>query len=83
MAQPGYNDAAWKASAEPLPMGADGDYGAYAWYRTTVSVPAAGPYQINLSDAGDWISGFVNGRHAAGTDVQGSLPESGSTPDGR
>ena len=69
-AQPGCNDAGWKASDEPLPMGADGDYSAYAWYRTTVSAPAAGAYQLNLSDAGDWVSCFVNGWHAASTDVQ-------------
>ena len=69
LAQPGYNDATWKASPAPQPMGADGDYSAYAWYRTSVSVPAAGTYQINLSDAGDWVSCFVNGHHAASTDV--------------
>lgn len=63
--QPAYNDTGWKASAEPLQMGADGDYGAYAWYRTTVNVPAAGAYQLNFSNGGDWVSGFVNGKHAA------------------
>ena len=64
-AQPGYDDSRWKASAEALPMGADGDYGAYAWYRTTINAPAAGTYQINLSAGGDWVSCFVNGKHAA------------------
>ena len=64
-AQPGLDDAKWKASPEPLSMGADGDYSAYAWYRTSVTVPKAGDYQINLSDAGDWVSVFVNGRHAS------------------
>ena len=64
-AQPGYNDSRWKASVQPLPMGADGDYSAYAWYRTTINAPAAGTYQINLSDGGDWVSCFVNGKHAA------------------
>ncbi len=64
-AQPAYKDAAWKASAQPLPMGADGDYSAYAWYRTVISVPAAGTYQLNLTAGGDWVSCFVNGKHAA------------------
>ncbi len=63
-AQPGYDDSLWKASAEALPMGADGDYSAYAWYRTAINVPAAGTYQINLSAGGDWVACFVNGKHA-------------------
>ena len=63
--QPAYDDTQWKTSADPVQMGADGDYGAYAWYRTTVSAPAAGAYQLNFSGGGDWVSGFVNGKHAA------------------
>ena len=69
-AQPGFSDAAWKASQEPLPMGADGDYSAYAWYRTTVTVPAAGSYHLNLTSADDWVSCFVNGQHAESVDVR-------------
>jgi len=69
-AQPGYADATWKASREPLPMGADGDYGAYAWYRSKVSVPTAGTYQLNLSNADDWVSCFVNGHHTTSADVR-------------
>ena len=69
-AQPGFFDAAWKNSPEPLPMGADGDYSAYAWYRTSVTVPAAGDYQLNLSSADDWVSCFVNGKHADSVDVR-------------
>ena len=65
LVQPAYDDADWKASMEPLQMGADGDYGAYAWYRTTVFAPATGTYQLNFSDGGDWVSGFVNGKHTA------------------
>ncbi len=64
-AQPGYDASRWKASVQPLPMGADGDYSAYAWYRTTINAAAAGTYQINLDAGGDWVSCFVNGRHAA------------------
>lgn len=70
LAQPGYNDAAWKTGDEPLPMGADGDISAYAWYRTKVSVPTAGVYQVNISDAGDWLTCFVNGKRADSSDVQ-------------
>ena len=62
-ARPDFNDAAWKEGTDPLPMGADGDYGAYAWYRTTVTAPKAGTYTLRLTDAGDWLSVFVNGHH--------------------
>ena len=61
-AQPGYDDSAWKASPQPLAMGADGDISAFAWYRTKVTAPAAGTYQLNLSDVGDWVTCFVNGK---------------------
>ena len=70
VAQPSYNDAAWKSSEQPLPMGADGDFSAYAWYRAKVNAPSAGVYQVNISDAGDWLSCFVNGNHADSSDVQ-------------
>ena len=61
-AQTGYQDAPWKASADPLPMGADGDSSAYAWYRTTVNTPKAGMYSLQFAAAGDWLSVFVGGR---------------------
>jgi len=70
LAQPGYNDAAWKASDQPLPMGADGDISAYAWYRAKVDAPTAGVYQVSLSDAGDWLTCFVNGKRQDSSDVQ-------------
>lgn len=69
-AQPAYNDAAWKASDEPLPMGADGDISAYAWYRAKVNAPTSGVYQVSISDAGDWLTCFVNGKRADSSDVQ-------------
>jgi len=69
-AQPGYNDAAWKASDQPLPMGADGDISAYAWYRAKVNAPTAGVYQVGISDAGDWLTCFVNGKRTDSSDVQ-------------
>ena len=84
VAQPGYNDAAWKSSPQPLPMGADGDYSAYAWYRAKVNAPRAGVYQVSISDAGDWLSCFANGKHADSSDVQtryqNPVPRSLSVP---
>lgn len=53
-------------------MGADGDYSAYAWYRSVVNAPAAGTYQINLSSADDWVSCFVDGKHMTSADVRSS-----------
>ncbi len=61
-ALPTYKDTTWKTNAAPLPMGADGDTSAYAWYRTTLRVPAAGSYSLNFSDVGDWALAYVNGQ---------------------
>ena len=60
---PLFNDARWSASPQPLQMGADGDYGAFVWYRASVDAPAAGPAILHaqLKDNG---SVFVNGRLA-------------------
>jgi beta-galactosidase len=75
-AQPGFDDAGWKSSDQPLPMGADGDIGPYAWYRTRITVPpptpgaAPPPTQIALSDVGDWAACFINGKHVASSDVR-------------
>jgi beta-galactosidase len=69
-AQPGYNDAGWKASQDPLPMGADGDISAYAWYRATVTAQAAGVYSLQFSNAGDWICAFVDGVRQDSSKVQ-------------
>ncbi|HEX8463451.1 MAG TPA: beta-galactosidase [Abditibacterium sp.] len=61
-ALPTYKDTNWKTIATPLPMGADGDTSAYAWYRTTLRVPTAGNYNLNFSDVGDWALAYVNGQ---------------------
>lgn len=68
--QPGLNDSHWKTSEQPLPMGADGDISAFAWYRTKVTVPDSRAYQINMSDVGDWVTCYVNGARAATSTVQ-------------
>ena len=73
-ATPSYPDAAWTASADPLPMGADGDDSAYAWYRTTVSVPKAGDYALKFTGGGDWASVFVSGKHTADGLITESIP---------
>ena len=69
-AAPSYLDAAWTASADPLPMGADGDASAYAWYRTAVNVPQAGIYTLKFTDGGDWASVFANGLHSTSGPVK-------------
>jgi beta-galactosidase len=57
-----YDDAGWKVSGEPLPMGADGDTSALAWYRAVVNVKAAGVATLRFSHAADNIVVMVNGR---------------------
>ncbi|MBV9851344.1 MAG: beta-galactosidase [Armatimonadetes bacterium] len=69
-ATPRYDDSSWKASPDPLQMGADGDYGAYAWYRAALNAPAAGDYTLRFADAGDWLRVFVDGRPIGPGDVR-------------
>ena len=57
----------WRFAIQPEPMGADGDFGAYAWYRVNMRAPAAGKYTLNLSDVGDWATVFLNGAHVRST----------------
>ena len=73
-ATPSYDDSAWKASADPLPMGADGDTSAYAWYRSTLTVPKAGTYTLRFTDGGDWASVFVGGKHIADGTIKAGVP---------
>jgi beta-galactosidase len=61
-AAPNFDDSNWKQSDAPLPMGADGDYGAFAWYRTTVDAPAAGSGTLHLKGS-DNLEVYVNGQH--------------------
>lgn len=69
-----YPDTAWRASADPLPMGADGDPGAYAWYRSAVTLPKAGAYTLKFTDGGDWASVFVQGKHLGSGTVRQGVP---------
>jgi beta-galactosidase len=61
-AAPGYDDSKWMQSDKPLQMGADGDYGTFAWYRSSVDVPAAGSGTLSLRGK-DNLEAFINGRH--------------------
>jgi len=65
-ARPAFADAGWTASPDPLQMGTDGDTGAYAWYRTTATVPQAGTYTLALTGGGDRVAVFAGGRYVAG-----------------
>ncbi len=69
-AAPSYADSAWTAGTDPVQMGADGDASAYAWYRSTVSVPQAGPYTLHFADGGDWTSVFANGQHLGSAPIK-------------
>ena len=73
-AAPSYPDTSWLQSQNAPAMGADGDASAYAWYRTAVSVPAAGAYTLKFTDGGDWASVFVNGRHSASAPIKEGVP---------
>jgi beta-galactosidase len=64
-----FDDSQWKQSELPLPMGADTDYGAFAWYRTTIDLPKAGSGILKLKGA-DNLEAYVNGEHA---DAEGGV----------
>lgn len=69
-----YPDTSWLQSQNAPAMGADSDASAYAWYRTAVSVPAAGAYTLKFTDGGDWASVFINGRHSASAPIKEGVP---------
>ena len=75
-AQPGFNDKSWLQTGQPRPMGADGDNSAYAWYRTTLTAPAAGDYQLDISDYSDWVTAFVDGKRVGSGDVHRTTNDS-------
>ena len=57
-----FDDSTWQQSDDPQQMGADGDNSAFAWYRATVNVKAAGPGTLRFSGSADSIVVLVNGR---------------------
>ncbi len=60
-ASPDFDDSKWKRSDDPLQMGADGDTSAFAWYRATVAVPAAGTGTLHFTGANN-AEVYVNGQ---------------------
>jgi beta-galactosidase len=73
-ARSGYDDRDWTASERPLPMGADGDTTADAWYKTTIHIDTAGLYTLQAG-GGDRATVFVDGHVAGSANLhQGELP---------
>lgn len=72
-AAPGYDDSLWKASDAPLPMGADGDTSAFAWYRTTINADAAGTKYLQVPFIGEHAIVYVNGKRIDGTFGPGAV----------
>ncbi|WP_184543149.1 beta-galactosidase [Mucilaginibacter sp. FT3.2] len=59
-----YNAGKWLSSKDPVPMGADGDVTADAWYRTTLTIPVAGKYTLQVKGGGRGQA-FIDGKPAA------------------
>jgi beta-galactosidase len=72
-AAPAFDDRGWKASDQPLQMGADGDLTADAWYRAQINVPAAGKYMFQ-AQGGDRAILFVDGVRAGSGKIHGEIP---------
>jgi beta-galactosidase len=47
-----YNTSQWLSSTSPLPMGADGDITADAYYRTSLNISATGKYTLQVNGNG-------------------------------
>ena len=60
-----FDDSKWFASEHPQQMGADGDNGSFAWYRTSFAAPATGLGTLNIKGA-DILTVFVNGKIVTG-----------------
>ena len=50
-----FDDSSWKSSDDPQQMGADGDDSAFAWYRATSMLKAAGHGTLNFKGKADDI----------------------------
>ncbi len=51
----------WLSTVTPEPMGADDILSPWCWYRTVVTVPAAGTLWLKFSHVSDLASVFING----------------------
>lgn len=69
---PRYDDSKWLTKAEPQPMGADGDIGCYAWYRSSLNVPTAGQYDISMASPVDRMIPYVDGVAIPSSNVHAS-----------
>jgi len=58
---PSFDDSKWKTSEDPLEMGADGDTSAFAWYRSSITLPSGGEGVLQF-DARDHVRVFINGK---------------------
>jgi beta-galactosidase len=68
-----YDDSKWMQTPDPQQMGADGDYGCFAWYRTTIDLPHDGNGTLHLNGA-DEIRVYINGKYVNGDrDVNASF----------
>ncbi len=56
-----FDDSNWLTQDQPPLMGADGDYSAYAWYRTKITAAATGIQYLVPTKVGDRMIVFVDG----------------------
>ena len=70
-ARASFNADKWLAVTPPLPMGADNYPGSYEWYRTQITVPTAGAYELKINFIKDWGEVFANGQLQ--TDISGHI----------
>lgn len=56
-----YKAANWLKSANPQPMGADGDISPDAWYRTSINIPETGKYTLQVNGGGRGQA-FIDGK---------------------
>jgi beta-galactosidase len=64
-AEPSFNDAAWPASPQPLPMESVGSFqNGYGWYRTSFTSSADGVINLKFAGSGGDLRAFVNGSPA-------------------
>ena len=70
-AAPDFDDSQWKSSNDPLPMGADGDTSAYAWYRTKINADTAGKKYLQIPFVGDHAIVFLNGDRVPAPSARG------------
>jgi len=62
---PHFDDAKWLQTSDPEQMGTDGDYGAFAWYRTVVDIPRGGSGTLHLQGS-DEVRVYINGKYVSG-----------------